>query len=235
MRIAILMILAASLGLGARDPKPAPQAEKKAAEEQKAPAEVAAPATAATAPDGSSAVDPGKLAAPAAAGAGSTAPINQKTYIIGAEDVVRVIVWANPGLSGDFMVRPDGAISLPLVGDIQVAERTPQQVEALVTQTLKDKKLMLDPHVSIGLAAVHSKKYYIPGEVNKPGAYDLVVPLTVMEALVQAGGFRDFANTKKIRIQRGGKEFKFNYNWVSHGKHLELNIYLEPRDIIIVP
>jgi len=133
------------------------------------------------------------------------------------------------------MVRPDGAISLPLVGDVQVADRTPQEVEKLITQRLKDGQLMLDPHVSVGLAAVHSKKFYLQGEVNRPGAYDLVVPLTVMEALVQAGGFHDFANTKKIRIQRGAQEFKFNYNEVSHGKHLEQNIYLQPRDIIIVP
>jgi polysaccharide export outer membrane protein len=138
-------------------------------------------------------------------------------------------------MSGEFAVRPDGAISIPLLGDVMVADKTPQQVEVEVARRLVDGQLIRDPHVSVGLTAVHSKKYYIQGEVNRPGSYDLVVPTTVMEGLVNAGGFRDFANTRKIRILRGSQEFKFNYNQVSHGKNREQNIYLEPGDQIIVP
>jgi len=179
------------------------------------------------------AVDPAKMAAPAAATAAK--PPSTKVYIIGAEDVLRVGIWNNPNMSGDFTVRPDGAISLPLLGDVTVADKTPQEVEADITRKLVDGQLIRDPHVTVGLAAVHSKKYYIQGEVNKPGSYDLVVPTTVMEGLVNAGGFRDFANTRKIRVLRGNQEFKFNYNQVSHGKNREQNIYLEPGDQIIVP
>jgi len=86
---------------------------------------------------------------------------------------------------------------------------------------------------------VRSKKYYINGEVNKPGQYYLVTPTTVLEALNNAGGFRDFANKKKIRILRttaqGMKEFRFDYNSVIKGKKVEDNILLKPGDQIIVP
>ncbi|MGO9229113.1 MAG: polysaccharide biosynthesis/export family protein [Bryobacteraceae bacterium] len=179
------------------------------------------------------AVDPAKMAAPAAAT--KATPPSTKVYIIGAEDVLRIVIWNNAPMSGEFPVRPDGAISIPLLGDVMVAQKTPQEVEQDIAKRLIDGQLIRDPHVSVGLTAVHSKKYYIQGEVNKPGSYDLVVPTTVMEGLVNAGGFRDFANTRKIRILRGSQELKFNYNQVSHGKGREQNIYLEPGDQIIVP
>ena len=191
------------------------------------------PADAGVRPAAGAAVDPAKMAAPAAAT--KATPPSTRVYIIGAEDVLKIVIWNNTPMSGEFSVRPDGAISIPLLGDVMVAEKTPQQVEQDITRRLIDGQLIRDPHVSVGLTAVHSKKYYIQGEVNKPGSYDLVVPTTIMEGLVNAGGFRDFANTRKIRILRGSQEFKFNYNQVSHGKNREQNIYLEPGDQIIVP
>jgi len=177
--------------------------------------------------------DPVKMAAPAAAT--KATPPSTKVYIIGAEDILRVVIWNNAPMSGEFPVRPYGAISIPLLGDVMVADKTPQQVEQDIAHKLVDGQLIRDPHVSVGLTAVHSKKYYIQGEVAKPGAYDLVVPTTIMEGLVNAGGFREFANTRGIRILRGNQEFKFNYKQVSHGKNREQNIYLEPGDQIIVP
>jgi polysaccharide export outer membrane protein len=178
-------------------------------------------------------IDPATMAAPAAAT--KATPPSTKVYIIGAEDVLRIVIWNNAPMSGEFPVRPDGAISIPLLGDVMVALKTPQQVEEDIAHRLIEGQLLRDPHVSVGLTAVHSKKYYIQGEVNRPGSYDLVVPTTIMEGLVNAGGFRDFANTRKIRILRGSQELRFNYNQVSHGKNREQNIYLEPGDQIIVP
>ena len=178
-------------------------------------------------------IDPATMAAPAAAP--KATPPSTKVYIIGAEDVLRIVIWNNAPMSGEFPVRPDGAISIPLLGDVMVALKTPQQVEEDIAHRLIEGQLLRDPHVSVGLTAVHSKKYYIQGEVNRPGSYDLVVPTTIMEGLVNAGGFRDFANTRKIRILRGSQELRFNYNQVSHGKNREQNIYLEPGDQIIVP
>jgi polysaccharide export outer membrane protein len=82
---------------------------------------------------------------------------------------------------------------------------------------------------------VRSKKYYIDGEVNRPGSFALVTPTTVLEALSHSGGFKDFANSKKIRILRGGKVYFFNFKQVTNGKHLEQNIPVENGDHIIVP
>jgi polysaccharide export outer membrane protein len=88
----------------------------------------------------------------------------------------------------------------------------------------------------VQVAQINSKKYFIQGEVLKPGPNPLVVPTNVLEALVNAGGFKDFANTKKIEIIRStGERFKFNYKDVIHGKHMEQNILLKPGDIIVVP
>jgi polysaccharide export outer membrane protein len=89
--------------------------------------------------------------------------------------------------------------------------------------------------VTVGVEKVNSKKYYIQGEVIKPGAYPLVIPTTILEALVNAGGFREFANTNKIVILRGGERLKFNYHQVTHGKNMAQNILLKPGDQIIVP
>jgi polysaccharide export outer membrane protein len=95
-------------------------------------------------------------------------------------------------------------------------------------------KYINNPDVTVFVTDVRSKKYYILGEVNRAGAFPLVTPTTILEALGNAGGFREFANTKKIKILRGDKVFNFNYNDVTRAKHLEQNIFLENGDKIIV-
>jgi polysaccharide export outer membrane protein len=86
------------------------------------------------------------------------------------------------------------------------------------------------------LLAVKSKKYYINGEVLKPGEFPLIVPTTVMEGLVQAGGFKDFANQKDIRVLRDGgtSVLHFNFKEMLKGKNLKQNVFLQPGDIIVV-
>jgi|SRR5581483_5526269 len=137
------------------------------------------------------------------------APLDPKSYIIGPEDVLAIRVWREPELSGQFPVRPDGHISLPLIGDTKAAGLTPQQLGSSLAESLM--KFMNRPEVTVGVQQVNSKKYFIQGEVQKPGSYPLTIPTTVLEALSNAGGFRDFANTKKIVILRGSERFKFNY------------------------
>ena len=166
------------------------------------------------------------------------APV-EKTYVIGAEDVLQIWVIEQPGISMAYTVRPDGIISVPLVGDVRVAGLTTGQVETTIADRLKANEILKDPSVTVGIAASHSRKYYIYGEVNKPGSFDLVVPTRVSEALANSGGFKEFAKTSKIRIIRevpGGKPLKFLYNEkdVSHGRKLEQNIFLEPGDRIYV-
>jgi polysaccharide biosynthesis/export protein len=159
--------------------------------------------------------------------------VDPKAYVIGPEDVISVNVWREPANSGQFVVRPDGRIAIPLVGEVQAAGLTPERLSAAIAEGLQ--KVMTHPEVTVGVERVNSKKYYIQGEINRPGAYSLAVPTSVLEALVNAGGFRDFANTKKIIILRGSERLKFNYHEVSKGKNMDQNIPLLPGDQIIVP
>ncbi|MGA2736418.1 MAG: polysaccharide biosynthesis/export family protein [Bryobacteraceae bacterium] len=175
------------------------------------------------------ATEPGGGAKPAV----PAAPVDPKAYLIGAEDVISIRVWHEPENSGQFVVRPDGKVSVPLVGEIQAAGLTPERLSLNIAESLQ--KIMVHPEVTVGVERVNSKKYYIQGEVNKPGSYPLVIDTTVLEALVNAGGFRDFANTKKIVILRGSERLKFNYHEVTHGKKMEQNILVKPGDQIIVP
>jgi polysaccharide export outer membrane protein len=142
-------------------------------------------------------------------------------------------VWREPELSGQFPVRPDGKISLPLVNEVVADGLTPEQLAETIAKGLS--RYMTQPEVSVAVQQVNSKKYFIIGEVQKPGSYPLTVPTTVLEALVNAGGFRDFANPKKIIILRKGQRLKFNYKEVIAGKKMEQNIALENGDQIIVP
>jgi len=174
------------------------------------------------------------MAAPkGSAPATTVATVDTKSFVIGPEDVLAIRVWREAELSGNFVVRPDGKISLPLVNEIQAAGLTPESLKVAIVQGLS--RYMNNPEVSIAVTQVNSRKYYIQGEVQRPGAYPLVVPTTVLEALVNAGGFREFANTKKISVLRGGKDrHRFNYKDVTKGKHAEQNILLLPGDQIIV-
>lgn len=180
--------------------------------------------------------DPLKMAAPPPPGDPKAIPVPPaaKSYVIGAEDVLSITVWQNAALTGGFIVRPDGRISMGLINEVMAAGLTPEQLQAEIVQRLKDGGFLRAPTVTVNVTGFNSKKYFIQGEVNHPGSFPLVVPTTVMEALVNAGGFKDFANKSKILIQRGEKTYKFNYKRVIGGKDRDTNILLEPGDQIIV-
>jgi polysaccharide biosynthesis/export protein len=203
----------------------------------------ALPAISQTKPEQQSEAKQEKPDAPPAQSPKATIPASggsaDKTYVIGAEDILRIQVWGDPRLSGDFIVRPDGRISMNLINEVQAAGKTCLELGNLIGDRLKAGEFMRNPSVNVQVMEVRSKKYYINGEVNKPGQYFLVTPTTVLEALNNAGGFRDFANKKKIKVLRtvedGMKEFPFDYNSVIRGKKIEENILLKPGDQIIVP
>jgi polysaccharide biosynthesis/export protein len=161
------------------------------------------------------------------------AAVDPRSYIIGTEDVVAVSVWREPELTRLYVVRPDGKISMPLGGDVEVAGATPEQMRERVTAALSE--FMTEPKVTVEIRQVNSKKFFISGEVGRPGPFSLVTPMTVLEALSLAGGLREFANGKKIVIMRNGERLKFNYRDVLKGKNMEQNIPLKPGDHIIVP
>jgi polysaccharide biosynthesis/export protein len=161
------------------------------------------------------------------------APVDPGKYQIGPEDMLFVRVWREPDFTLPVAVRPDGKITMPLIGEVRAAGQSPLQLTATLKQLLT--QYLNNPDVNVFVTEVRSKKFYIDGEMNRPGSFALVTPTTVLEALSRGGGFREFANTKKIRVLRGSQIRYFNYKAVTKGQHLEQNIAVENGDHIIVP
>jgi polysaccharide export outer membrane protein len=164
--------------------------------------------------------------------------VRPDSYIIGAEDVLTVNVWKEPDMSKTVPVRPDGMISLPLLGEIKASGYTPVQLQDLIAESMK--KLVSDPQVTVIVEKVSSLSFNIVGEVAHPGYFPLTRRMTVLDALAMAGGFKDFAKTKKVYVLRtsanGTQErLPFNYKDVINGKSPQQNIELQPRDTIVVP
>jgi polysaccharide export outer membrane protein len=158
-------------------------------------------------------------------------------YKIGAQDVLRIDVWKEAEISRSVPVRPDGKISLPLLNDVQAAGLTAMELSIVITEGLK--KFINAPQVTVTITEINSRRVYVTGEVTRPGAFPLLPDMTVLQALTSAGGFTQFARTKKIYVLRseGGKQVKhpFNYNEIVKGNHPEENIPLQPGDTIVVP
>lgn len=188
-----------------------------------APAAAQRPATSRTAP-----------APSVPAGAAVDVPAD---YVIGPEDVLGVVLWREAELSGDVTVRPDGRITLAVLGEMPAAGLRPEQLQQQIQA--KAKQFVQDPNVAVVVREINSRKIFVTGRVTTPGAYALRGPLTVMQALALAGGITDYADAKNInvlRIEAGKtKGFKFNYKDVSNGKKLEQNILLLPGDTVVVP
>lgn len=160
--------------------------------------------------------------------------VDPKTYVIGAEDILFVRVWRENDFTGPVGVRPDGKITIPLIGDLQAAGLTPERLAVQVSQALS--QYINKPEVTVTVAQVNSKKYTVTGGVNHAGVFPLVVPTRVFDALGIVGGFKEFANKKDIIILRenGKQRLHFNYNDYVKGKKMDQNIFLENGDTIIV-
>lgn len=161
------------------------------------------------------------------------APVDSTSYKVGPTDVLNVSVWHEPDFSGPVTVHSDGKITMKLIGDLQAGGKTPVEIEGTIKDALA--KYVKDPLVTVTVQEVLSKKYYMDGEVARSGEYSLASPTTILEAISKAGGLRDFANEKKIYVLRGDKRIPFNYKDVTHGKHMDQNILLEPGDHVFVP
>lgn len=158
------------------------------------------------------------------------------SYIIGADDSILVTVWKEPGFSGSFPVRPDGMISLPLVGDIPAAGFTPMQLGADITTRLA--KYITDPHVTVAVLAVNSKRIFMLGEVQHIGAIPLTPGMTPLQAISAAGGLTPYANARHVYILRGeaGKQQKIHFDYkkaIKDGN--EQGVSLQPGDTVVVP
>jgi polysaccharide export outer membrane protein len=166
------------------------------------------------------------------------AATNDPTYTIGPEDVLSVSVWKEADFSNAAVpVRPDGMVSLPLLGDVVAAGKTPSQLADDITTKLK--KYIEEPRVTVVVTGMNSRRVFILGEVNHPGPIGMSANMTVLQAISAAGGPTAYANTKKITVLRNeqGKQTKylFNYKEVIKGNNQDQNVQLKAGDTIVVP
>ena len=178
-------------------PAPAPGSSAPAT----APASPAPTAAPAPAPSGTAAPTPRTAAAvPPATPVRSASAANQPEYRIGTGDKLQINVYKENDLTQSLQVRPDGRITLPLVGDFTAAGQTPMQLQRKLAASLRE--YVTNPVVTVMVVEVADRVVYVMGEVNTPGAVPLKGPMTVLQALAVAGGFKDFANKGGIKVLR---------------------------------
>jgi polysaccharide biosynthesis/export protein len=193
---------------------------------------VATAATAAcTTVSGNSAAQ--KTTASSKAASATSAPL----YEIGPEDLLEIIVWKEEGLKKEVLVRPDGGISFPLIGEVHAGGKTPQQLQEEITQRLA--KFIPRASVNVSVLKAASYKIYVVGRVNKPGEFTVGRRVDVLQALSMAGGLTPFAAAEDILILRkiNGKDsrYRFDYTQVKSGLGLSQNIPLKSGDTVVVP
>lgn len=160
------------------------------------------------------------------------------SFIIGNDDVLAINVWKEPDISRSIPVRSDGKISLPLVGEVQAAGRTPLKLEEDIAGKLKN--YISEPEVTVMVQQINSQKFNVLGQVARPGSFVIANSPTVLDAIAAAGGFRDFAKQKSIYVLRENPDgtqtrLLFNYKEVIKGVNPAQNVKLQPRDTIVVP
>ena len=158
-------------------------------------------------------------------------------YLIGKDDVLNVIVWREPQLSGKVIVANDGTITIPLAGAVPAAGLTCEHLQKDLSERLA--QFTREPNVTVRVAEPRSRVFYALGEVQKPGMFPLRSDEVLSQALAQAGGLTNFADASAIRILRHTPtkdiEVIVNYNRVASGKTLQADIPVEPGDTITVP
>ena len=153
-------------------------------------------------------------------------------------DVLQVNVWKEEGLQQDVLVRPDGGISFPLVGDFKAKGLSLEQIQEVISERLT--KYISDPVVSVSAGQLMGHKIFVIGKVNKPDQFHVNRYVDVMQALSLAGGMTPFASVNNILILRRDdkgeeKAIKFRYGDVEDGDDLEQNIILQSGDVVVVP
>ena len=160
-------------------------------------------------------------------------------YLIGPSDVLRVTVWKNPDLSGDTTVRPDGVITLPLMGDFRAAGRTAEQLRAEIRTRLGTFVKDESAFVTVAVTAINSYRVTVSGNVEHPGTFSVNHFITVAEALMLAGGANKFAAPEDailIRVgEQGTRRIPVDCVAILSGGHPEQNLTIITGDTIFVP
>lgn len=169
--------------------------------------------------------------------AATETPVVASSYRIGPGDVLNISVWKEEGMQMDVLVKPDGGITFPLAGDIQAGGMTTVELTDLIVAKLK--KYIPSPIVTVSVQQTRSNKIYVIGKVNRPGEFMATHYMSVLQALSLAGGLTPFADSGEIKIIRrtesGEDVFTFDYDEVSSGAGLEMNIILQAGDTVVVP
>jgi polysaccharide export outer membrane protein len=163
--------------------------------------------------------------------------IDLSTYRVGPEDTLEISVWREDTLKKEVLVRPDGGMSYPLIGDVQAAGKTVHEIREEIAKRLE--RFIPDAAVSVAVLKVGSQRIYVIGRVNKPGEYAIGRYVDVLQALSMAGGLTPFADSNAIRVMRreGDRQMvlPFEYARVVRGQKLEQNIQLRGGDVVVVP
>jgi polysaccharide export outer membrane protein len=159
-------------------------------------------------------------------------------YVIGPSDVLAINVWKDTELSRTVLVRPDGRISLPLIGELEVSGLTALKVQELIAQKLGP--YISKPQVTVIVTEVKSRTYTVVGKIAHPGSFEFGKPTTILDAIAIAGGFLDFARTNKIYVIRRAEDgsqtrLPFDYKKVINGQKADENIDLKNGDTVVVP
>jgi polysaccharide export outer membrane protein len=163
--------------------------------------------------------------------------VKVQPYVIGRDDELEIIVWTQPQLSGKVNVATDGTITMPLIGRVQAAGLTPDQLkEDLGTKFVR---YVHEPNVTVRVSDAASQIFYVVGEVNKPGAFRLHSGEVLSQAMAESGGLGQYADGSKIRILRhddaNTEVLTVNYDLVRSGKNMSVDVPIQPGDTITVP
>lgn len=163
-----------------------------------------------------------------------------REFEIGPLDLVEVVVWRNRDLSAEVTVRPDGIITLPLIGDVKAAGRTPSDIKQEVTRRYADYVKTDETAINVAVKAVNSMSFTVSGNVEHPGMFTPKTHLTVVEALATAGGLNRYAGNyfyivRKNRDGSAVRKIPFDYRRVTSTEHADENIAVLPGDLIVVP
>lgn len=167
----------------------------------------------------------------------SSADAQQASYNVQPGDVLEISVWKEPELQRQVLVRPDGAFSFPLVGEVDARGKSVPELNKIVSERLG--RYIAEAVVTISVQQINGNKIYVLGQVNKPGEFIVNPSVNIMQALSMAGGMTPFAATNDIIVLRGqGKAqtaMAFRYNDVVRGRSLDTNIQLLSGDVVVVP
>ena len=177
------------------------------------------------------------FAADTSANPPATGNDDRVAYRIGVGDTLEIITWKEPDFTKEVLVRLDGRISFPLLGDVAAAGATPMELKEVIQQ--QASQYIASPVVTVSVKIPASKKFYILGEIVRTGEYPLNKELTVLQAFALAGGFTEWASKKEILLLRkeDGQDrvFRINYKAIVEDQDLSGNMKLRADDTIVVP